>query len=223
MPALPIEIENWLAAHRRVFAEVFVELELNKVVSMDRTVPFSCNDCGRCCFTEDFGIFVYPADIDRMVGSGAFLPICCVLPEEDEEGHLAYAFPSKREWGDLLQHLMQESSENQDVITAYQQVAAALAQLNPDIEKVDDSCIFYANSLSTHRCLIYNVRPTCCRVYPFDRFAISHLQIPPTLAAQYELLADHATISDPAPLLRPRMLHYSREAQIPANPKRYSR
>ncbi|HMF30402.1 MAG TPA: YkgJ family cysteine cluster protein [Candidatus Lokiarchaeia archaeon] len=197
MPAISSELENWLAAHRQVFAEIYWEMDINKVVTIDRGVPFACNDCGRCCYTQDFGIFVYPMDIDRMLNAGAFLPLCCLFPQEDEDGHVSYAFPSKIEWFDMMETLEREDPEEHELIAMYKHVSAELTRVNPDLTQKDNSCIFYANLIPARRCLIYNVRPTCCRVYPFDRFAISRLQVPPALALQYHLIGQQDGAVDP--------------------------
>ncbi len=191
MPVLPHELKEWLDFNRQVFQTVFQEFEEHKVIVIDRNVAFACNDCGRCCFTQDMGTFVYPNDIERMVNGGAFLPLCCIFPQEDEWGSLSYAIPSKREWYEAIGELPETMQEEPTFIDAYLQVDQALSNLNPDLRKLDDSCIFFVNSKPQCRCLIYDVRPTGCRVYPFDRFKISQLKIPPELEEKYQFLEEN--------------------------------
>jgi Fe-S-cluster containining protein len=215
MPSLPRAVKEWLNFNRQVFQSVFQEFEEHKVVVMDRNVPFACNDCGRCCFTQDMGTFVYPNDIERMINSGAFLPLCCIFPQEDEWGNLSYAIPSKREWHQAIQDLPETIQDEPEMIQAYRQLDHKLLGLNPDLETLDDSCIFYVNSKPQNRCLIYEARPTGCRVYPFDRLKISHVQMPPELAEKYQLLEDAPAhdpylYCDPACLTRSSPLKYKR-------------
>ncbi len=191
MPFLPREIKEWLDFNRQVFQNVFQEFEEHQVIQIDRSVPFACNDCGRCCFTQDMGTFVYPHDIERMINGGAFLPLCCIFPQEDEWGTLSYSIPSKREWQAAMGELPETMQEEPALIKGYLQVDQKLLETNPDLRNLDDSCIFYANSKSTCRCLIYDVRPTGCRVYPFDRFKISHLQVPPDIGEKYQILEEN--------------------------------
>ncbi|OLS15820.1 MAG: hypothetical protein RBG13Loki_0554 [Promethearchaeota archaeon CR_4] len=215
MPLLPHPIKEWLSFYRQVFQNVFREFEEHKVVVIDRTVSFSCSDCGRCCFTQDMGTFVYPNDIERMINGGGFLPLCCIFPQEDEWGNLSYAIPSKREWYETLQALPETMQDEPILIQAYLQMDHALSKLNPDLKILDESCIFYANSKPQNRCLIYEYRPTGCRVYPFDRFKISRVQVPPELIEKYQILGDTSEqdpflYCDPACFTQSSTLKYKR-------------
>jgi Fe-S-cluster containining protein len=214
MPFLSRELKQWLAFYRQVFQTVFQEFEEHKVVVLDRSVPFACNDCGRCCYTQDMGTFVYQYDIERMINGGAFLPLCCIFPQEDEWGTLSYALPSKREWQVAIEELPETMQDEPGLIEAYLQVDRVLARLNPDLRVLDDSCIFYANSKPHDRCLIYDVRPTGCRVYPFDRFKISHVEVPPELQEKYQILEenprDQFLYCDPECFTRTSTLKYKR-------------
>ncbi len=215
MPFLPREIKEWLAFYRQVFQIVFQEFEEHNVVEIDRNVPFACNDCGRCCFTQDMGTFVYPHDIDHMISQGAFLPLCCIFPQEDEWGNLAYAIPSKREWHEAMGELPETMQDEPALIQGYQVVDNVLSHLNPDLRNLDDSCIFYVNSKPQYRCLIYDVRPTGCRVYPFDRFKISRLHVPPDIGEKYQILDENPQDNqflycDPACFTRSSNLKYKR-------------
>ncbi len=215
MPFLPRTIKEWLDFSKQVFQSVFQEFEEHKVIMIDRNVPFACNDCGRCCFTHDMGTFVYPHDIERMISVGAFLPLCCIFPQEDEWGNLSYGIPSKKEWHDAIGELPETMMDEPALLQAYQGINRVLCQLNPDLRNLDDSCIFYANSKPKDRCLIYDVRPTGCRVYPFDRFKICRTQVPPIIGEKYQILDENVQNNqflycDPACFTRSSNLKYKR-------------
>jgi Fe-S-cluster containining protein len=188
------EIYEWIDGNAEIFNNILDEWMENKVVTkvansqQNTQQEYSCNHCGKCCFTAD----IYALDISNWINDERFDIICSILPmsdEDDEDEKITFAFPNQKEFIDNIHDILDDNSAPPIVKTAFKRIEEIVKFVNPGFNPNSEYCIYYNPNKKEH-CMIYDLRPASCRAYPFDLPLFTDVKIPDNLSDKYGLTED---------------------------------
>ncbi len=192
------EIEKWLDTNSEIFNDIFDEWTNFNVIQKKKTPKqeFNCNNCGKCCYCDDFWIYCYASDIKDWLEEKRYDIICSLFPMIDQTGNIGYGFPSQKAFIEKINEIFESKELDQTIKNAFKKIRDVIKKLNTNFNENSDYCIYYNPNVEKH-CIIHDIAPFSCQAYPYEHSIFSDAIIPKELSKKYGKIGDENEIESP--------------------------